>query len=104
MLHSLRTEVSMTYPTPRWDPPLARGAPGDHSWAVKFRLKRRVKKMNVCTRCEATMDRRTSIPEGAGRRYWGDVEPYVYVGDAEIHHFICTSCGNLTAIQFREAA
>ena len=21
--------------------------------------------------------------------------------DAEIHHFICTSCGNLTAIQFR---
>ncbi len=50
------------------------------------------------------MDRRTSIPEGAGRRYWGDVEPYVYVGDAEIHHFICTSCGNLTAIQFQEAA
>ncbi len=72
--------------------------------SVKFRLKRRVKKMNVCTRCEATMDRRTAIPEGAGRRYWGDVEPYVYVGDAEIHHFICTSCGNLTAIQFREAA
>ena len=36
--------------------------------------------MNVCTRCEATMDRRTSIPEGAGRRYWGDVEPYVNVG------------------------
>jgi hypothetical protein len=76
----------------------------DHCARVKFRLKRRVKKMNVCTRCEATMDRRTAIPEGAGRRYWGDVEPYVYVGDAEIHHFICTSCGNLTAIQFREAA
>ena len=71
---------------------------------MRFRLKRRVKKMNVCTRCEATMERRTSIPEAAGRRYWGDVEPYVYVGDAEIHHFICTSCGNLTAIQFREAA
>lgn len=94
----------MTYPAPGRDPPLARGTRDDHSWAVKFRLKRRVKKMNVCTRCEATMDRRTSIPEGAGRRYWGDVEPYVYVGDAEIHHFICTSCGNLTAIQFREAA
>ena len=44
------------------------------------------------------------IPEAAGRRYWGDVEPYVYVGDAEIHHFICTNCGNLTAIQFKEAA
>jgi Fe2+ or Zn2+ uptake regulation protein len=71
---------------------------------VKFRLKRRVKKMNVCTRCESTMDRRTAIPEAAGRRYWGDVEPYVYVGDAEIHHFICTNCGNLTAIQFKEAA
>ena len=55
--------------------------------------------MNVCTRCEATMDRRTAIPEGAGRRYWGDVEPFVYVGDAEIHHFICTNCGNLTAIR-----
>lgn len=50
------------------------------------------------------MDRRTAIPEAAGRRYWGDVEPYVYVGDAEIHHFICTNCGNLTAIQFKEAA
>ena len=78
--------------------------PGGFFAGVKFRLKRRVKKMNVCTRCESTMDRRTSIPEGAGRRYWGDVEPYVYVGDSEIHHFICTSCGNLTAIQFREAA
>ncbi|MCB9653827.1 MAG: hypothetical protein H6729_06825 [Deltaproteobacteria bacterium] len=63
-----------------------------------------MKKMNICTRCEATMERRTSIPEAAGRRYWGDVEPYVYVGDSEIHHFICTSCGNLTAIQLREAA
>lgn len=71
---------------------------------MKFRLKRRVRKATVCSRCEASTDRRTSIPEGAGRRHWGDVELYVYVGDAEIHHFLCTTCGNLTAIQFREVS
>lgn len=50
------------------------------------------------------MDRRTAIPEAAGRRYWGDVEAVVYVGDSEIHHFICNHCGNVTALQQRAVA
>ncbi len=69
---------------------------------MKFKLKRRLKQKNVCTRCESRLERKTAIPEETGRRYWGDVEPYIYVGDAEIHHYICFGCGNLTAYQIIE--
>ena len=71
---------------------------------MRFRLERRMKRTNVCPRCEVVMDRRTSLPEAADRSGQGETEPPMNVGEAEIHHFLCIRCGNLTAIQFQEDA
>ena len=47
------------------------------------------------------MQRKTAIHESVGSRHWGDVDPFLQLGGIDIHHFICISCGNISAYQVR---
>ena len=47
------------------------------------------------------MSRKTAISEAAGARHWGDVEPFLQLGGVDIHHYICVSCGNVSAYQVK---
>lgn len=47
------------------------------------------------------MQRKTAIRERAGQRYWGDVNPFLSLGEVDIHHFICVVCGNISAYQVK---
>jgi hypothetical protein len=60
---------------------------------------RRMKPKTLCPRCEGFMQRKTSISEGVGNRHWGDVDPFLQIGGVDIHHYICVSCGNVSAYQ-----
>lgn len=63
------------------------------------RLHRRLRPSSVCPRCEGFMQRRTAISERTGGRYWGDIDPFLALGQMDIHHFICAVCGNVSAYQ-----
>ena len=45
------------------------------------------------------MRRKTAIAEGVGGRHWGDVDPFLKLGGVDIYHYICISCGNVSAFQ-----
>lgn len=60
---------------------------------------RRMKPKTICPRCEGFMQRKTAIGEGVGSRHWGDVDPFLQIGGVDIHHYICLSCGNVSAYQ-----
>lgn len=45
------------------------------------------------------MQRKTAISERTGGRYWGDIDPFLALGQMDIHHFICAVCGNVSAYQ-----
>jgi hypothetical protein len=60
---------------------------------------RRMKPKTLCPRCEGFMQRKTTISEGVGNRHWGDVDPFLQIGGVDIHHYICVSCGNVSAYQ-----
>lgn len=47
------------------------------------------------------MQRKTAIREDPGARHWGDVDPFLKLGGVDIHHFICISCGNVSAYQVK---
>ena len=47
------------------------------------------------------MQRKTSIRERTGARYWGDIAPNLSLAKIDIHHFICVVCGNISAYQVR---
>lgn len=54
---------------------------------------------SVCPRCEGFQKRKTAIKEAVDSHYWGEVDPFLSLGDVSIHHFICASCGNVSAYQ-----
>ena len=47
------------------------------------------------------MQRKTAIRERTGARYWGDIDPYLNLGNVDIQHFICVVCGNISAFQLK---
>ncbi|MFH1809454.1 MAG: hypothetical protein ABIJ09_11965 [Pseudomonadota bacterium] len=53
----------------------------------------------VCPRCEGMQKRKTAIKEGVNSHYWGEIDPFLSLGDVNIHHFLCQSCGNISAYQ-----
>ncbi len=61
----------------------------------------RLRPNSVCPRCDAHMERKTTIAEKAGYRHWGDVDPFLKLAGLDIHHFICISCGNVSAYQVK---
>ncbi|MFZ9889732.1 MAG: hypothetical protein ACO3JL_19730 [Myxococcota bacterium] len=63
--------------------------------------RRRIKPTTVCPRCEGFMQRKTTIREAAGSRHWGDIDPFLKLGGVDIYHFICISCGNVSAYQVK---
>jgi hypothetical protein len=74
--------------------------------ALKLKKKRRkiksqwkTRPVSVCPRCEGMQKRKTAIKEAVNSRYWGDVDPFLILGDIQIHHFICGTCGNISAYQ-----
>ncbi|MCC7110932.1 MAG: hypothetical protein IT382_16685 [Deltaproteobacteria bacterium] len=64
-------------------------------------LHKRMKPRSVCPRCEGFMQRKTAISEGVGNRHWGDVDAFLQLGGVDIYHFICISCGNVSAYQVK---
>ena len=53
----------------------------------------------VCPRCEGMARRKTAIKEAVNSHYWGEVDPFLQLGDRQIHHFLCLTCGNVNAYQ-----
>jgi acetyl-CoA carboxylase carboxyltransferase component len=75
--------------------------PGGCGGAMNTSRKRRMRPRTVCPRCEGFMQRKTAISEKPSHRYWGDVDPFVVLGESNIHHFICVACGNVSAYQMK---
>ena len=64
-------------------------------------LHRRMKPKSLCPRCEGFMQRKTAIADRVGGRHWGDIDAFLQLGGVDIHHFICLSCGNVSAYQMK---
>ena len=62
-------------------------------------MSKRMRPKTLCPRCDGFMQRKTAIGEGVGSRHWGDVDPFLQIGGVDIHHYICVSCGNVSAYQ-----
>ena len=69
--------------------------------SARVATKRRIRPTSVCPRCEGFMQRKTTIAEKTGHRHWGDIDPFLKLGGINIHHFICISCGNVSAYQVK---
>ncbi|MEW5854370.1 MAG: hypothetical protein AB2A00_36685 [Myxococcota bacterium] len=63
--------------------------------------KRRLRPTTICPKCEGFMQRKTTISEKPSHRYWGDIDPFLNLGEINIMHFICVACGNVSAYQLK---
>lgn len=65
----------------------------------KLKSQFKARPATVCPRCEGIQKRKTAIKESVASHYWGEVDPFLQLGDVSIHHFMCQSCGNISAYQ-----
>lgn len=63
--------------------------------------KRRMKPRSVCPKCEGLMQRKMAISERVASRHWGDADPFLALGEVDIHQFICVACGNISCYQVK---
>jgi len=61
---------------------------------------RKKRPTTVCPRCSGFMERRCTIREGIGARFWSDSKPYIRIDGMELHHHICYVCGHISAYTF----